>query len=88
MLKVLIGEKNRFLNSGPQFFDGLLQVFYRRAAGRLAILVLGDLQFFAQDDGFLGCADADLGALLLIASTSTSISSPIRNALARAPPQN
>jgi hypothetical protein len=64
VLELLIGEKNRFLNSGPQFLDNLLQVFYRRSAGGLAILILRDLQLFAQDNSLFGRADADLGAVL------------------------
>ena len=64
VLKALIGMKKEFLNLGTKFVQGLLERLHRRAAGRSSVLLLGDLQLFAQNYGFPRGPDADLGALL------------------------
>jgi hypothetical protein len=88
VLTGLIGEKNKFLNSGPQFVEGLLQVLHGRAAGRSSVLILGDLQLFAQDHRFLGRADANLCALLRNGKQLDFNFVANENALARTPPED
>jgi hypothetical protein len=64
VLKTLIGMEKEFLNLGTKFVKGLFEGLHRRAAGSSSVLLLRDLQLFAQNHGVSWSPDADLGALL------------------------